>query len=56
MRSDLLETLKIVNGKYDINPELFFRLDEVGRRGHDKLFNNRFKLGIRKMFFLVIDY
>ena len=24
MRSDLLETFKIVNRKYDINPELFF--------------------------------
>ena len=24
MRSDLIETFKIVNRKYDINPELFF--------------------------------
>jgi len=24
MRSDLVETFKIVNGKYNINPELFF--------------------------------
>jgi len=24
MRSDLIETFKIVNWKYDINPELFF--------------------------------
>ena len=28
MRSDLLGTFKIVNRKYDINPELFFQLDE----------------------------
>ena len=41
MRSDLIETFKIVNIKYDINPELFFQLDEGDRRGHDhKLFNS----------------
>ena len=28
MRIDLIETFKIVNRKYDINPELFFELDE----------------------------
>ena len=28
MRSDLIETFKILNRKYDINPELFFQLDE----------------------------
>jgi len=33
MRSDLIETFKIVNRKYDINPELFFQLDEGDRRG-----------------------
>jgi len=43
MRSDLIETFKIVNSKYDINPELFFQLDEGDRRGHDqKLFKKRF--------------
>jgi len=26
MRSDLIETFKIVHRKYDINPELFFQL------------------------------
>ena len=35
MRSDLVETFKIVNGKYDINTELFFPLDEGGRIGHE---------------------
>ena len=44
MRSDLIETFKIVNRNYDINSDLFFQLDEGGRRGHDqKLFKKRFK-------------
>ena len=52
MRSDLLETLKTVNGKYDINPELFFQLDEGGRRGRDqKLFKKRFRLDVWKYVF-----
>ena len=52
MRIDLLDTFKIVNGKYDINPELFFQLDESGRRGHDqKLFKKRFRLENRKYVF-----
>ena len=52
MRSDLVETFKIINGKYDTNPELLFQLDEGGRRGHDqKLFKKRFRLAFRKMFF-----
>jgi len=39
MRSDLIETFKIVDRNYDIDPELFFQLDEGDRRGHDqKLF------------------
>ena len=51
MRSDLIETFKIVNGKYAINPELFFQL-EGGRRGHgQKLFKKRFRLNIRKYAF-----
>ena len=49
MRSDLVETFKIVNGKYDINPELFFQPDESGRRGRDqKLFKKRFRLDVTK--------
>ena len=27
MRSDLIETFKIINRKYDIDPELFCQLD-----------------------------
>ena len=47
--SDLIETFKIMNGMYDINGDLFFQLDEGGRRGHDqKLFKKRFRLNISK--------
>jgi len=35
-RSDLIETFKIVNRKYDINPELFFQRDDGDRRGHTR--------------------
>ena len=52
MRSDLIETFKTVNRKYDINPELFFQLNEGDRRGHDhKLFKKRFRLNVRKYAF-----
>jgi len=52
MRSDLIETFKIVNRKYAINPDLFFQLDEGDRRGHDhKLFKKRFRLNARKYAF-----
>jgi len=59
MRSDLIETFKTVNRKYDINPELFFQLDEGDRRGHDhKPFKKRFRLNDRKYAFSsrVIDF
>ena len=50
MRSDLKETFKIANRKYDINPLLLFQLDEGGRGGHDhKLFKKRFRLNVRKI-------
>ena len=52
MRSDLIETFKIMNGEYDLNRDLFFQIDEGGRRGHDqKLFKKRFRLDIRKYAF-----
>ena len=40
-----------MNGVYDINNcDLFFQLDEGGRRGHDqKLFKKRFRLNIRML-------
>ena len=43
MKSDLVDTFKIVNGKYDITPELFCQLDEGGiRKGHDQVSKRRF--------------
>jgi len=33
VRSDLLETFKIMNGLYDVNTKMFFKLDVSGRRG-----------------------
>ena len=52
IRSDLVETFKIMNGKYDISCDLCFKLDVGGRRGHDlKLFKRRFRLDIRKVAF-----
>ena len=52
MGTDLIEAFKIVNRKYDINPELFFLLDEGDKRGHDhKLFEKRFRLNVRKYAF-----
>jgi len=58
VRSDLIETFKIMDGKYDLNRDLFFQLDEGGRRRLDqKLFKRRFRLDIRKYTFCsrVID-
>ena len=36
LRSDVIETFKIINGNYDIDTELFFEVDEGGRKGHSK--------------------
>jgi len=52
VRSDLLETFKIVNGKYSIKSESFFEYDEGGRRGHSKkLFKKRTTLDVKKFSF-----
>ena len=52
IRSDLVETLKILNGYYNIDKGLFFDLDDGGRRGHElKLFKRRFHLDNRKFVF-----
>ena len=52
IRSDLVETFKIMNGFYNINRDLFFELDEGGRRGHEKkLFKKRFRLDSKKFAF-----
>jgi len=43
IRSDLVETFKILNGFYNINEGLLFDLDDGGRRGHEKkLFKRNF--------------
>lgn len=36
VRCDLIDTFKIMNSIYDVHSELFFHLDEGGRRGHEK--------------------
>ena len=52
VRSDLIETFKITKGMYDVNKEVFFELDDSGRRGHEqKMFKKRFRLDIRKFVF-----
>jgi len=35
-RSDLLETLKIINGCYNLQSDLLFTYDKGQRRGHSK--------------------
>ena len=37
LRNDLVETFKIINGKYSIDSEKFFEFDDGNRRGHSKL-------------------
>jgi len=52
IRSDLVETFKVLNGFYNINKGLFFDLDDGGHRGHEKkLFKSRFCLDTMKFVF-----
>jgi len=52
VRSDLIETFKIMKGMYDVNKEIYFELDDSGRRGHDqKLSKKRIGLDVRKFIF-----
>jgi len=49
----LIETFKIVNGKYSINSESFFEYDVGRRRGHSKkLFKKRIRLDVKKYSFI----
>ena len=49
MRSDLLETFKIIDGYYDLTFDTFFKFDDAERRGHSKkLFKRRSRLDMRK--------
>jgi len=34
--SDLIETFKITKGMYTVNKEVFFELDDSGRRRHEQ--------------------
>jgi len=50
IRSDLIDTYKIINGIYNVKTELFFDYDQSGRQGHlKKLFKRRSRLDIRKL-------
>jgi len=52
IRSDLIETYKIMNNVYSVPRETFFGCDNSGRRGHEyKLFKKRFRLDVRKFTF-----
>jgi len=52
LRSDLVKTFKIINGKYSIDSEKFFEFDDSNRRGHSKkLFKRRSRLNLRKLLF-----
>jgi len=52
VRCDLIDSFKIMNSIYDVHSEVFFHLDEGGRRGHEKkLFKKRFRLDVRKYVF-----
>jgi len=47
IRSDLIDTYKIINGIYNVKTELLFDYDQSGRRGHSKkLFKRRSRLDI----------
>ena len=52
-RGDLIETYKILNGYYDINPTSFFTLSntDTTRGHHRKLFKFRSRLLVRHNFF-----
>jgi len=52
IRSNLIDTYKIINGIYNVKTELFFDCDQSGRRGHSKkLFKRRSRLDIKKFAF-----
>ena len=50
--SRMSDYFKIMKGHYDVPHDLWFKLDEGGRSGHDqKLFKRRFRLDSRKYVF-----
>ena len=59
LRSDLIETFKIINDCYNLKSGLFFTYDEGLRRDHSKkLYKKRSRLDLRKYVFSnrVIDH
>jgi len=56
IRSDLIETYKIINNYYNIDASLFFQFDEGERRGHSKkLYKRRNRLDTRKYVFANLE-
>jgi len=52
VRSDLIQTFKIIIGIDKVDKSLFFEIDSGGRRGHlSKLFKKCSRLDIRKYAF-----
>ena len=52
VRSDLIQTFKIINGIRKVDKSLFFETDSGGRRGHSsRLFKKRSRLDNRKYAF-----
>ena len=52
VRSDLIQTFKIINGIDIVDKSLFFKIDNGGGRGHSsKLFKKRSRLDNRKYAF-----
>jgi len=52
LRSDLMETYKILMEITVLTESCFFDIDDMGFRGHDsKLFKRRFRLDVRKFVF-----
>ena len=50
VRSDLVESFRIMIGHYGVHHDLWFELDEVDRRGHDqKLFRRQFRLDSKNL-------
>jgi len=45
VRNDLIEAFNITKGMYDVNKELFIKLDDDGRRGHDQKLLKRLDVG-----------
>jgi len=45
----LIDTFKIMNIIYDVHSELFFNLDEGGRRGHEKSCSKKIEIRCKEI-------